>query len=67
MRQPTNNRNSIALNTQHQPLAGKDSAGVTKTLAESERRQLHPSLLRREGLGERWNPLWKEGQGDSKK
>mgnify|MGYP007044609097 CR=1 FL=1 len=27
-------RNSIASNTQHQPLAGKDSAGVTKTLAE---------------------------------
>lgn len=34
MRQPTNNRNSIAPNTQHQPLAGKDSAGVTRTLAE---------------------------------
>ena len=42
MRQPTNNRNSIALNYHRQPLAGKDSAGVTKTLAESERRQLHP-------------------------
>ena len=35
VRQPTNNRNSIASNTQHQPLAGKDSASVTKTLAEA--------------------------------
>lgn len=34
MRQPTNYRNSIASNAQHHPLAGKDSAGVTKTLAE---------------------------------
>ena len=42
MRQLTNTRNYVASNTQHQPLAGKDSAGVTKTLAESERRQLHP-------------------------
>ena len=44
MRQPTNTRNYVASNTQHQPLAGKDSAGVTKTLAESVRRQLHPSF-----------------------
>lgn len=44
MRQPTNTRNYVASNTQHQPLAGKDSAGVTKTLAEWERRQLHPSF-----------------------
>lgn len=42
MRQLTNTRNYVASNTQHQPLEGKDSAGVTKTLAESERRQLHP-------------------------
>ena len=42
MRQPTSTRNYVASNTQHQPLVGKDSAGVTKTLAESERRQLHP-------------------------
>ena len=34
MRQPTNTRNSVASSTQHQPLVGKDSAGVTKTLAE---------------------------------
>ena len=34
MRQPTNNRNSIASNTQHQPLAGKGSAADTKTLVE---------------------------------
>ena len=34
MRQPTNTRNSVASNTQHQPLAGKDSAADTKTLAE---------------------------------
>ena len=30
----------------------------------STRGRLHPSLLRREGLGERWSPLWKEGRGD---
>ena len=60
MRQSTNTRNSIASNTQHQPLAGKDSAGVTKTLAESERRQLHPLVPEgREAWRERWNPLWK--------
>lgn len=67
MRQPTNIRNSIASNSQHQPLVGerlckrmqsqarlnyaersqpkrlclKDSVADTKTLAESERRQLH--------------------------
>ena len=57
VRQPTNNRNSIASNTQHQPLVGKDSAGVTKILAESERRQLHPSLLRKEGLVRMWSFL----------
>lgn len=34
MRQPTNNRKFYCVNTQHQPLVGKDSAGVTKTLAE---------------------------------
>ena len=28
--------------------------------------RLHTSLLRREGLGERWSLLWKEGRGDSK-
>ena len=66
MRQPTNTRNYVASNTQHQPLAGKDSAGVTKTLAESERRQLHPSLLRREGLVKMWSSLWKGRRRDSK-
>ena len=35
MRQPINTRNYVASNTQHQPLAGKDSAGVTKSLAEA--------------------------------
>lgn len=44
----------------------KDSAGVTKTLAESERRQLHPSLLRREGLVRMWSSLWKGRRRDSK-
>ena len=37
MRQPTNTCNSIASNTQHQPLVGKDFVGVTKTLAEMEK------------------------------
>ena len=67
VRQPTNNRNSIASNTQHQPLAGKDYAGVTKTLAESERRQLHPSFLRREGLVRMWSSLWLKGDGGIRK
>ena len=49
-----------------QPLVGKDSAGVTKTLAESDRRQLHPSLLRREGLVRMWSSLWKGRRRDSK-
>ena len=66
VRQPTNNRNFITSNTQHQPLVGKDSAGVTKTLAESERRQLHPFLLRREGLVWMWSSLWKGRRRDSK-
>ena len=35
MRQPTNNRNSIALNYHRQPLVGKGSAADTKTLAEA--------------------------------
>ena len=56
MRQPTNTRNYVASNTQHQPLAGKDSAGVTKTLAESECRQLHPLVPEeREAWLERWS------------
>ena len=64
MRQLTNTRNYVASNTQHQPLAGKDSAGVTKTLAESERRQLHPLVPEeREAWLERWNSLWLKGDG----
>ena len=35
MRQPTNNRNSIALNSHRQPLVGTGSADDTKTLAEA--------------------------------
>ena len=35
MRQPTNNRNSIALSYHRQPLVGKGSAADTKTLAEA--------------------------------
>ena len=38
----TNNRNFIASDTHRQPLAGKDSVADTKTLAETERSQLHP-------------------------
>ena len=34
MRQPTNTRNSIALNSYRQPLVGTGSADDTKTLAE---------------------------------
>ena len=45
MRQPTNARNSVASNTHRQPLVGKDSVVDTKTLAETERSQLHPSSL----------------------
>ncbi len=66
MRQPTNTRNYVASNTQHQPLAGKDSAGVTKTLAESERRQLHPLVPGKERLGEKGGAFFngKEGRDD---
>ena len=67
MCQPINTRNSIASNTQHQPLVGKDSAGVTKTLAESERRQLHPLVLRKRGLERRWSSLWLKGDGGIRK
>ena len=67
MRQPINTRNYVASNTQHQPLAGKDSAGVTTTLAESERRQLHPCLLRRKGLVRMWSSLWLKGDGGIRK
>jgi hypothetical protein len=42
MRQPTNTRNSIALNSHRQPLVGTGSADDTKTLAELLHRQLHP-------------------------
>lgn len=35
MRQPTNTRNSIALNSHRQPLVGIGSADDTKTLAEA--------------------------------
>ena len=45
MRQLSNNRNSIASNSHWQPLVGTDSVADTKTLAESERRQLHPLPL----------------------
>ena len=35
MRQPTNNRNSIALSSHRQPLVGTGSADDTKTLVEA--------------------------------
>ena len=35
MRQPTNNRNSIALNSHRQRLVGTGAADDTKTLAEA--------------------------------
>ena len=68
MRQLTNTRNYVASNTQHQPLAGKDSAGVTKTLAESERRQLQPHVPEeREAWREKSSSLWLKGDGGIRK
>ncbi len=54
MRQPTNNRNSIALNYHRQPLVGKGSAADTKTLAEAYSVASNIlSSLREERLGEK--------------
>ena len=51
-------RLNYAERSQPKRLCLKDTAGVTKNLAESERRQLHPSFLRREGLVRMWSFLW---------
>ena len=63
MRQPTNTRNFIVSNSHRQPLAGKDSAGVSKTLAESECRQQHPRFLRKRGLWEKVEPSLRVKRG----
>ena len=46
------------VDTHRQPLAGKDSVADTKTLAETERSQLHPLSPEGKGAwGKRWSPL----------
>ena len=55
MRQPTNNRNSIALNSHRQPFRAQASTDDTKTLAEAiaQPATSSPSLRGEELVGEK--------------
>ena len=69
MRQPTNNRNSIALNSHRQPFRAQASLPIQKLWQSYSTASYILSFLRKERLGEKGGAFFngKEGRDDFRK